>query len=56
LTDFHWQPWFAWRPVTVPGPRPGTRAFIWFETIERRCVIEGRTERWQYRDPEFATE
>jgi hypothetical protein len=21
LTDFHWQPWFAWRPVTVPGPR-----------------------------------
>lgn len=49
MTEFHWQPAFAWFPVNVPGPRPGTRAVVWFERIERRRVLIGRKFRWEYR-------
>ena len=49
--EFHWHSWFAWRPVLVPGPRPGTMGIIWFEKVERRRRIdtEARIEFWEYR-------
>lgn len=53
MTEFHWQRAFAWLPINVPGPRPGTRAILWLESIERRRVLIGRKFRWEYRAPSW---
>lgn len=44
---YDWHDWFAWFPVTVPGPRPGTRAVVWLEWVERRFTL-GTESCWEY--------
>lgn len=49
INRYHWHDWFAWFPVNVEGPRPGTRCWCWLETIERRRVGAYAGDFWEYR-------